>query len=287
MRTSRKDQPQTVEASGTGPPVAEVACDEAVFFESFYRANVQADVEDWMTIGSISNPESRFHYNATENSIIRALTRLEPLPPISMARAWRMTRARARLRHLDIGSGTGHWLDFMRSVYLVSESVGVEITGKMSAFLDRKYAGRPEVRIIRSDVVGDEFATGPLAGSFDIVTAIGVMFHIVDDERWAKALRNLAAALKPAGVLLVGGEFGARTRNIQFHRNDRFDSWKEFSHEADHGKIRVNKRVRSLAHWQQAAGPAGLQIVDLVRSDQDPNLTTPENDLLVLKRIPA
>jgi SAM-dependent methyltransferase len=215
MRTSRKDQPQAAAASGAEPPVAEVACDEAVFFESFYRANVQADAEDWMTIGSISNPESRFHYNATENSIIRALTRLEPLPPISMARAWRMTRARARLRHLDIGSGTGHWLDFMRSVYLVSESVGVEITDKMSAFLDRKYSGTPGVRIIRSDVVGDGFATGQLGGSFDIVTAIGVMFHIVDDGRWAKALCNLAAVLKPAGVLLVAtSSFIATTASI-------------------------------------------------------------------------
>jgi SAM-dependent methyltransferase len=286
MRTSRKDQPQPAAGSSVAAPVAEVACDEAVFFESFYRANVRADAEDWMTIGAISNPEARFHYNATENSIIRALTRLEPLPPVSMARAWRMTRARARLRHLDIGSGTGHWLDFMRSVYLVSESIGVEITDKMSAYLGRKYAAIPEVRIIRSDVVGDEFGTGQIGGPVDIVTAIGVMFHIVDDDRWAKALRNLAAVLKPAGVLLVGGEFGAHTRNIQFHRDDRFDSWREFSREADHGTIRVNKRVRSLGHWQQVAGSVGLQIVDLVRSEQDPNLTTPENDLLVLKRMP-
>lgn len=284
MRMARKDQHPIAAAGSDAAAPAQVACDEAAFFESFYKANIQSVPVDWMTIGSISDPESRFHYNATENSIIRALTRLEPLPPISMARAWRMTRARARLRHLDIGSGTGHWLDFMRDVYLFSESVGVEITDKMSKFLGEKYAGVSGVRIIRDDVAGEEFGVAQVGGPVDLITAIGVMFHIVDDERWVKALRNLAAVLKPTGYLLVGGDFGSQTRNIQFHRSDDFNSWREFSSQADHGTIRVNKRVRSLKHWHEVACSVGLTIVDLVRSEFDPGLTTPENDVLVLKR---
>lgn len=285
MRTSKKDRTTTPREPVSPPAAIEVAHDEAAFFESFYKANVQGGARDWMTIGSISEPEARFHYNATENSIIRALSRLQPLPSAAAVRAWRMMRIRARLRHLDIGSGTGHWIDFMRDVFLFTQSVGIEITDKMSRLLRQKYSGVEGVTIHRADLVADEFGPDLIGGRVDLVTAIGVMFHIVDDERWVKALHRLAAVLKEDALLLVGGEFGSRTRNVQFHRDDHFESWKEFSREPDgNGEIRVNKRVRSLGHWSDAAAAAGLMIVDVIRSEHDPDLTTPENDLLVLKR---
>jgi hypothetical protein len=48
---------------------------------------------------------------------------------------------------------------------------------------------------------------------------------------------------------------------------------------------RATKRLRSLADWTAAAAAARLTIVDLVGSDRDPNLTTPENDVLVLRPV--
>lgn len=42
--------------------------------------------------------------------------------------------------------------------------------------------------------------------------------------------------------------------------------------------------VRSLAHWVRVASDAGLDVVDLVRSDRDPPPTTPENEVLVLEQ---
>jgi hypothetical protein len=93
----------------------------------------------------------------------------------------------------------------------------------------------------------------------------------------------LLAALKPGGLMLVGGDFGAETRDVQFHRIDRFESWRE--HDASDASAElVNKRVRSLADWSELVVSLGAAIVDVARSESSPLVRTPENDLLVLKR---
>lgn len=258
-----------------------VACDERTFFESHYRATLRGHApSDLHTIGNISEPEARFHYNAVENSIIRAMLRRAPAPTGPMLQAWRFAQQRERRRLLDIGSGTGHWVDFFRETFFVADVVAVEITTELAAWLRTKYEGHP-VTVMEADIVEPQ----DFGGVFDWITAIGVMFHIVDDERWIRALHNLAAALKPGGLLFVGGDFGATTHDVQFHRVDRFTSWTDQQRaDAPADEIRVNKRVRSLADWDGAARAAGLQVADLVRTDREPLVMTPENDLLVLVR---
>ena len=68
-----------------------------------------------------------------------------------------------------------------------------------------------------------------------------------------------AMAFLPDGVMLVGGEFGNETRNVQFHHEDNFETWREFKQTKPKiGQVRVNKRVRSLDEWQEAATSSGL-----------------------------
>lgn len=264
--------------------VREVPCDAKEFFESFYRASVRGEPDDRSTIASVTDVEVRFHYNSVENSILRAFARREPLPEGPAAGAWRALRLRRGLRLLDVGSGAGHWIDFFRSALLVREVVAVEITEQMAAFLERRHAGDAAVRVLRNDV-SEPFGPAEAGGLFDYVSAIGVMFHIVDDERWRRATANLASVLRPGGLLFVGGEFGPVTRNVQFHRADRFSNWREYATAAaPAGEIRVNKRVRSLAAWTDLARDVGLDVVDLVRSDREPGIATPENDVLVLAK---
>jgi SAM-dependent methyltransferase len=259
--------------------------DEKEFFESFYRASVRGEPEDRMTIGPISDPEARFHYNAVENAIIRALLRRSPPPAPAMVEAWRTLQKRAGLRLLDVGSGTGHWIDFFRDVFHVAEAIGIEIAADMAEHLRRKYAGIDAVTILTADVADPGFDSERIGGPVDYVTAIGVMFHITDDARWRRALANLRDLLKPGGLLLVGGDFGSRTENVQFHRSDRFSSWREF-HAAvgTEGEVRVSRRLRSLTLWSEVAAELELRIVDVVRADREPLISTPENDLLVLAR---
>lgn len=260
-------------------PQAGGAANERAWFESFYRATVDGPPEDWMTIGPVCEPEARFHYNAVENAIINALTRRNPIP--KMRKVWRFAQSRAAWQVLDIGSGTGHWIDFYRDVYLAAHVTGIELTAQMAEHLRQKYASCPdEVTIFEADVAEGVPAIEPV----DVINAIGVMFHIVDDARWHRAVGNLAARLKPEGLMLVGGDFGPETRNVQFHRTDEFESWTE--HDTVEGpECRVNKRVRSLQAWHEAASVHGLAVADLVRVPQDGAISTPENDLLVMVKL--
>src|SRR5262245_35793979 len=231
------------------------------FFESYYRATAKGSIRDSMTIGTVSEPESRFHYNACENAIIRCLTRLTPVAGQAPS-VWRFAQERRAWSILDVGSGTGHWVDFYLDVYLAKSVTSVEFVPQMAAFLREKYAGRKEVTVLEADIVSDPLP----ARSFDIVNAIGVMFHIVADARWRLAVARLLGSVKAGGLFLVGGDFGAETRDVQFHRVDQFESWKE--HDSSRAPAdRVNKRIRSLADWTSLAESLGATIVDLVRSD--------------------
>lgn len=247
------------------------------FFSSYYLSTAQGRIVDSMTIGTVSEPESRFHYNVTENSIIRALTRRAPIgnqPPS----VWRFAQGRRAWNVLDVGSGTGHWVDFYLDVYLAKSVTAVEFVPQMAEFLRGKFAARHEVTVLQADI-----ATDPLpARTFDIVSAIGVMFHIVNDDLWRQAIARLLGSLKPDGLMLVGGDFGDETRDVQFHRTDRFESWREHD-SAPYPAALVNKRVRSLHEWTRVAGELGATVVEVIRSDSTPDIRTPENDLLVLR----
>lgn len=253
-----------------------MSADERGWRKSFYCATVDGEPADWMTIGPVCEPEARFHYNAVENAIIEALTKLYPIP--EMRKVWRFAQSRAEWRVLDVGSGTGHWIDFFLEVYLAAQVTGIELTAQMAGFLREKYAGEDSVQILQADV-SEPLTIEPV----DIVSAIGVMFHIIDDARWLKAIENLASVLKNEGLMIVGGDFGDETRDVQFHKTDRFNSWAE--HDAAEGAAaKVNNRVRSFDAWQHAASEFDLEVVDLVRTARHLGIWTPENNVLVLRK---
>lgn len=255
------------------------------YFESYYRATTRGGIpSDRATIGMVSQPESRFHYNVVENSIIKAILRRQPAPRGLFIEATQLAQRQQNLRLLDVGAGTGHWIDFFRDVFQVREAVGVELTECMTSYLQTKYQSDPAVRILRADVAAGTFSAEEIGGPVDYITAIGVMFHIVDDDQWLRALANLGQLLKPGGWMFVGGDFGVETRNVQFHNTDEFVSWSEHARtRPPEGTVLVNKRVRSLSDWHAAATAQGLRIADLVRSDREPGVVTPENDVLVLE----
>lgn len=277
---------RSIDAMGVTPAGVErhVPYDAKEYFESFYVATVEGEAKDSDTIGgAVTEPESRFHYNAVENAIIRGLLLLDPLPPPMLIRARYALRQRARLSLIDIGSGTGHWIDFFRSTYQIAEVTSVEITERMSSFLRDKYAGQA-VRVVSGDVSDAEFTDSTFEAPADYISAIGVMFHIVEDERWERSLANLARALKPDGVLVFGGEFGDETRDVQFHTVDTFSSWRDSRQGGAEGEVRVNKRIRSLEMWRTALDRAGMEVVDVVITEKDERLAAPENNILIAVR---
>lgn len=97
---------------------------------------------------------------------------------------------------LDIGSGVGFFVDCWRALG-ARRIVGSDITQMATEQLRQKY---PDLEFHQIDIGAD---SAPLPErSFDCISAISVLFHIVDDERYDRAFRNIHALLKPGGLFV-------------------------------------------------------------------------------------
>jgi SAM-dependent methyltransferase len=99
-------------------------------------------------------------------------------------------------RVLDVGSGTGFYLDRWRHVG-AAEVVGLDLTEAAVGKLRERF---PDLTIELGDITDGVATLAP--ESFDVISAMDVLFHIVDHERFARALRSIAALLKPGGVFV-------------------------------------------------------------------------------------
>lgn len=100
-------------------------------------------------------------------------------------------------RALDVGCGTG----FFTAYYLAR---GAQVTGLDIAptSVERLQQRHPEARFVLSDVSEAE-----IAERFELVNAFDVLYHITDDTRWERAVRHLARAVAPNGLLLLTDTF--------------------------------------------------------------------------------
>jgi SAM-dependent methyltransferase len=108
---------------------------------------------------------------------------------------------RPELRALDIGSGTGFYVERWHELG-VREVTGSDLTTVAIEQLRRRF---PTDRFERFDVGGEELPFA--AGNFDAISALDVLFHIVDDERFARAIRNLHTLLVPGGTFVFSDNF--------------------------------------------------------------------------------
>ena len=58
-----------------------------------------------------------------------------------------------------------------------------------------------------------------LSASFGLVTAIDVLYHIIDDEEFRRASRNLAQLVAPGGVLVITDKFAGTSEPVRETRN--------------------------------------------------------------------
>jgi SAM-dependent methyltransferase len=120
----------------------------------------------------------------------------------------RLLGDRAATRVLDVGSGTGFYVDQWRDLG-VEEIVGLDLTETAVAQLKNAY---PDLEFVVADVGAESM---PLQrGSFDVVSAFDVLFHIVDDDRYGRALANVSGLLKPGGYFVWSDNFLGHGRRI-------------------------------------------------------------------------
>ena len=137
-------------------------------------------------------------------------------------------------RVLDVGCGTG----FFTAYYL---SLGADVTGIDIAptSIERLRERHPQARFMLADVSETQ-----LTEHFDLVNALDVLYHITDDQRWENALRTLAGAVEPGGLLLLTDTF-----------RRAFDVVPD---EAEHNHMRPMDRYRPILE------SAGLRIEEIV-----------------------
>lgn len=214
--------------------------------------NADADDEHSIERDGAAALDSAIHYRAVETSILLACHRHGIGTDGTV---------------LDIGSGAGHWLDFWTDRG-ATDVRGCDISEHAVTALTKQYQGDPDVTVFQADV-GKEI---PLTDDcVDVVSAVGVMFHLTRDERFQVALEELARVLDVDGVAFATGAAGWLSRDRQFQ--DRSDSQ----------PTECFKRLRSRREWRRRADAAGLKIVETITTPDWVDVDSPENRLVVLR----
>jgi len=102
-------------------------------------------------------------------------------------------------RILDIGCGTGEYVEFLNRCCSRYEYFGLDAEARYVAHGKKVFAGRPGIHLYHQVLTEDAIAE---FRNFDIVLAMGVMHHM-DDLMVLSLLRLAKKALKPAGRLVT------------------------------------------------------------------------------------
>ena len=118
----------------------------------------------------------------------------------------------------EAGFGVGFYLGIWKRLGF-DNVTGADLS---KAAVDKGRLAFPTFRLLHHDIVNPI----PVCGDFDLVTAIDVLYHIVDDAKWEAALANLAALVKPGGHLVLTDKFPAQQPYQTFsHVRRRPLSW--------------------------------------------------------------
>jgi SAM-dependent methyltransferase len=100
-------------------------------------------------------------------------------------------------RVLDVGSGTGFYIERWHELGARDVS-GVDITDVAVQQLSSRFPGDSFQRCDITEGTGDL-----PAGAFDAISIMDVLFHIVDDDRYERAIANLHSLLRPGGTVIL------------------------------------------------------------------------------------
>lgn len=165
-----------------------------------------------VTTGAGGLPESwqRWRYRAVSDAFRRAVLR-----------KWRAGLSGRSV--FDFGCGTGFFEDLAQSLG-ATQVGGIDVS---SDAIRRLRAAHPERLYLEGNLAED---AEPLARPrpFDLVTAIDVMFHIVDDAALDRILDALCACVASGGLLLVTDD---PTMPDSVHVKHRARGWWEHAFE--------------------------------------------------------
>lgn len=101
---------------------------------------------------------------------------------------------------LDIGSGSGFYVDIWKQLG-VKDVMGCDITSVSVKSLRNV---SPRADFMEFDLSSNVI---PIAKQFDIISAFDVLFNILEDDKYAKAISNIYSLLKPGGLFVFSENF--------------------------------------------------------------------------------
>jgi 2-polyprenyl-3-methyl-5-hydroxy-6-metoxy-1,4-benzoquinol methylase len=104
---------------------------------------------------------------------------------------------------LDVGSGTGFYVEKWKQLG-VRTVAGSDLTNIAVEKLKKRY---PTDRFYQLDI-GDTLTISSIQHQqYDIVSAFDVLYHIVDDNRYRKAIENIYNLVRPKGLFIISDNF--------------------------------------------------------------------------------
>jgi SAM-dependent methyltransferase len=106
---------------------------------------------------------------------------------------------------LDVGAGSGRWIKFFTEHFRPRKLVGADYT-KASVDLLRRWfppeSAPPgtELSFAHADITDESLNLGQ---QFDLINIANVLFHIPEQEKFERALRNLAKHVRPDGMIVT------------------------------------------------------------------------------------
>ena len=120
-------------------------------------------------------------------------------------------------RILDVGTGTGFYVSLLRKAGY--ENIhALDFNSVTAMILQKEF---PEVTFYNADIT--QSLSNDLAGSFDLVICIDVLFHIVNDELYQRAIKNLSKLAAPNGTIIISENLGLQ-RADRTHIVDRTEA---------------------------------------------------------------
>jgi SAM-dependent methyltransferase len=141
-----------------------------------------------------------------------------------------VTGMRAGSQALDIGSGVG-WVVGQ----LLRRGFEVEGCDISPAAVERLRGAIPEATFFEIQLGRDPIPRE--SNSFDLVTALDVLYHVTEESPFEDAVREIARVTRPGGKVIVTDGFGDSDRSPAPH-----------------------VRFRSLTRWKRAGEEQGIEL---------------------------
>lgn len=191
------------------------------FWNEVVNQSIQSDRD---TIGNLSELAANYHYASTEKMICIVLSLVEMTNPKTL---------------LDIGSGSGHWIDYFLRIFSNIEHIDAcEISKARCEYLSNKFINEKRIDIHNGSA--DDI---PVTMNYDIICMIGCAFHIVDDKVMLHVLTKIGTVMRNSSVLIFNDLLPILSHGNQFspETNEYF------------------KYVRSRKKWRKIANAANMK----------------------------